>query len=189
MTDEETLKRDKLLLDIMIHAYDEDERRNALVDTKNSQMILLTGSMLTLQATLISKMLIDTIFSNPIINVNLWCKIVLSVLLIISLVFYFISMYQFITAYTFKDNYKIAPEHESVIETLNYDCSEADIVEDMIYVYDKSMSKNDVIIDKKIDTASKGFIFLEIAGILTLVFLFLFVIVLCFEYFNGKHSL
>ena len=70
MTDEETLKRDKLLLDLMIHAYDEDERRNALVDTKNSQMILLTGSMLTLQATLISKMLIDTIFSNPIIVLN-----------------------------------------------------------------------------------------------------------------------
>ena len=37
--------RDKLLLDLMIHAYDEDERRNALVDTKNSQMIILTGLM------------------------------------------------------------------------------------------------------------------------------------------------
>ena len=34
MPDEEKLNRDKLLLKIMIHAYDEDERRNALVDTK-----------------------------------------------------------------------------------------------------------------------------------------------------------
>lgn len=43
--DDETLKRDKLLLDLMIHAYDEDLARNELVDTKNSQMIILTGAM------------------------------------------------------------------------------------------------------------------------------------------------
>ena len=31
-TNEEILKRDKLLLDLMIHAYDEDLARNELVD-------------------------------------------------------------------------------------------------------------------------------------------------------------
>ena len=53
-TDDETLKKDKLLLELMTHVYDEDERRNELVDSKNSQMIVLSGAMLTLQSTLIS---------------------------------------------------------------------------------------------------------------------------------------
>lgn len=63
-TDEETLKRDKLLLELMTHVYDEDERRNELVDSKNSQMIVLSGAMLTLQSTLISKLLIEDILLN-----------------------------------------------------------------------------------------------------------------------------
>ena len=58
MTDEETLQRDKLLLKLMIHAYDEDVARNELVDTKNSQMIILTGAMLTLQSTLFTELLV-----------------------------------------------------------------------------------------------------------------------------------
>ena len=172
------MEKEKLLLEIMTHVYDEDERRNALIDTKNSQMILLTGSMLTLQATLISKILIDTIFLNTHINVGFWCKVALSALLMSSIVFYFISMYKFINAYTFKNNYKMSPEHESVIETLNYNCSKSDVVEDMLYVYDESMSENDNIIDKKIDTASRGFLFLKMAMMLTLTFLFSLCIVL-----------
>ena len=32
--DQETIDRDKLLLDLMIHAYDEDVARNELVDNK-----------------------------------------------------------------------------------------------------------------------------------------------------------
>ena len=32
ISDDETLKRDKLLLDLMTHVYDEEERRNELVE-------------------------------------------------------------------------------------------------------------------------------------------------------------
>ena len=93
---DETLERNKLLLKLMTHVYEEDERRNELVDSKNSQMIVLSGAMLTLQSTLISKILIDTIFLNNHIIVGFWCKVMLSILLIVSLVFYFSSMYEFI---------------------------------------------------------------------------------------------
>ena len=61
MSDNETLNRDKLLLELMTHVYEEDERRNELVDSKNSQMIILSGAMLTLQSTLITKLLIDDV--------------------------------------------------------------------------------------------------------------------------------
>ena len=58
-TDEETLKRDKLLLDLMIHVFDVDVARNELVDSKNCQMIVLTGVMLTLQATFFTELLVN----------------------------------------------------------------------------------------------------------------------------------
>jgi hypothetical protein len=50
-------KRDKFLLDMMIHAYEEDERRNTLVDSKNSQMIACIGVMLTIQGSLFTYLL------------------------------------------------------------------------------------------------------------------------------------
>ena len=36
---DETLERNKLLLNLMTHVYEEDERRNELVDSKNSQIV------------------------------------------------------------------------------------------------------------------------------------------------------
>lgn len=42
-SEDSIFKRDKFLLDMMIHAYEEDERRNTLVDSKNSQMIACIG--------------------------------------------------------------------------------------------------------------------------------------------------
>lgn len=47
---------DGLLLELMLHVYDEDVDRNRLVDEKNSRMILLTGAMLTLEMTLLSSL-------------------------------------------------------------------------------------------------------------------------------------
>lgn len=177
-TDEELLKRDKLLLDLMTHVYDEDERRNELVDSKNSQMIVLSGAMLTLQSTLISKLLIDDILLNVDLFVPFCCKVILSVLMISSLLGYFISMYLFIQAYTFKDNYQMVPDHESVLECKNDNESEAIIVSDMLTEYNKAIKKNDDIIDKKVNKGRQGFFVLKISGILTLIFLIVFVFIL-----------
>ena len=40
MVDEKLSNKKKLLLELMIHNYDEEVARNELVDTKNSQMII-----------------------------------------------------------------------------------------------------------------------------------------------------
>ena len=58
---------DELLLKIFFRNYDEEERRNGLIDNKNSQMIVLTGTMLTLQATLFSVGLLNEFVYNKII--------------------------------------------------------------------------------------------------------------------------
>ena len=176
--DDETLKRNKLLLDLMTHVYDEDERRNELVDSKNSQMIVLSGAMLTLQSTLISKLLIDDVLLNNELSVAFYFKVILSIVMIISLVGYFISMYLFIQAYTFKDNYQMVPDHESVIDSKTDDDSERIIVSEMLIEYNKSIKNNDELIEKKVNKGHKGFLVLKISGILTLIFIILFLIIL-----------
>lgn len=55
---------DGLLLELMLHVYDEDVDRNRLVDEKNSRMILLTGAMLTLEVTLLSSLWVNCILFN-----------------------------------------------------------------------------------------------------------------------------
>ena len=79
-------ERNKLLLKLIIHAYDENERRNELVDSKNSQMIVLTGAMLTLQATLLPKLLVDNIFLNSCVDMS-W-RIFIVIFMFSSLGFY-----------------------------------------------------------------------------------------------------
>lgn len=176
--EDKTLKRDKLLLELMTHVYDEDERRNVLVDSKNSQMIVLSGAMLTLQSTLISKLLIDDILLNSGLSVVFCCKLILSVLMVGSLLGYFISMFLFIQAYTFKDNYQMVPDHESVIECKNDNESEEIIVSDMLTEYNEAIKKNDDIIDKKVNKGGQGFFVLKISGIFTLIFIIFFIVVL-----------
>lgn len=53
---------DRLLLELMLHVYDEEVDRNRLVDEKNSRMILLTGAVLTLEVTLLSSLWVNCIF-------------------------------------------------------------------------------------------------------------------------------
>ncbi|OEC94504.1 MULTISPECIES: hypothetical protein [Methanobrevibacter] len=71
---------DELLLKIFFRNYDEEERRNGLIDNKNSQMIVLTGTMLTLQATLFSVGLLNEFVYNKIIinPVKFWIYAVLN---------------------------------------------------------------------------------------------------------------
>ena len=174
----ESLKRDKLLLDLMTHVYDEDERRNELVDSKNSQMIVLSGAMLTLQSTLISKSLIDDILLNTDLSVAFCCKVILSVLMLSSLIGYFIAMFLFIQAFTFKDNYQMVPDHESVLECKNDNDSRDEVISQMLDAYNNSIKTNDEIIQKKVDKGRDGFLVLKISGVLTLIFIILFLIVL-----------
>ena len=65
---QKTIERDELLLKILFRNYDEEERRNELIDSKNSQMIVLTGTMLTLQATLFTTGLLNEFVYNKIIH-------------------------------------------------------------------------------------------------------------------------
>ena len=114
MSDNETLNRDKLLLKLMIHAYDEDLARNELVDTKNSQMTALTGVMLTLQSTLFMDLLVNQFLIKDLVPVC--CKIFLSIVMIMSISLYVYSLYKFIDAYVFSSKFDLVPYPELLLD-------------------------------------------------------------------------
>lgn len=64
-TDDETvIKQDTLLFKLMMHNYDEEVRRNELIDSKNSQMIAFLGIMFTIQLTLFVNVLSTYLSKN-----------------------------------------------------------------------------------------------------------------------------
>ena len=168
---EKTLKRDKLLLDLMIHAYDEDASRNELVDTKNSQMIILVGAMLTLQSTLFTQLLVTQFLIKDFIPVC--CKILLSIVIILSISFYVYSMYRFIDAYSFSDKFDSVPTPKLLLEQAQKNVSEFEAQAKWLGTFGETIEDNSKVIDDKIEKGKIGFIWLKRAGLSTLIFLIL----------------
>ena len=82
----EDLKKDELLLELAFHRYEEEERRNQLIDSKNQSFVAFLGVMFTIQITMVSNFhsMFENIDSNKI-NFLLVC-------FIISIICYFISL-------------------------------------------------------------------------------------------------
>lgn len=171
-TDDEKLKRDKLLLKLMIHAYDEDLARNELVDTKNSQMIILTGAMLTLQSTLFTDLLVSQFLIKDAIPIC--CKILLSSVMIISIGLYVYSLYKFIDAYAFSSKFDLVPSPELLLEQAHENVSEFNAQAEWLGTFGETIDDNCKVIDDKVAKGKIGFFWLKKAGMSTLIFLILF---------------
>lgn len=175
-TDEETLKRDKLLLDLMMHAYDEDLARNELVDNKNCQMIVLIGVMLTLQATFFTELLVNRILLNCLINHDI--KVILSVIMLVSMILYISSLFIFINAYAFNEKFGSSPDPKELLDKVEENHSLKKVQGNVLFDFEDTISYNYDIIENKIKKGKIGFIILKVAGISTLVFLLLFILYL-----------
>lgn len=177
--DQETIDRDKLLLDLMIHAYDEDVARNELVDTKNSQMIILVGAMLTLQSTLFTDLLVSQFLINE--SVQLCCKLVLSIVMSVSIGFYVYTLYKFIDAYAFSSKFDLVPSPELLLKQAHNNVSKFHAQAEWLGTFGETIDDNSKVIDEKVEKGKEGFSWLKRAGISTLIFLILF---LLFMFYN-----
>lgn len=167
-SEDSIFKRDKFLLDMMIHAYEEDERRNTLVDSKNSQMIACIGVMLTIQGSLF------TYLSSQFFKINLLSiNIILSVLALISLGYYIYSMKIFIDAYSFK-TFKSVPNHEYLINSTKKNSHEHNIVADLLGTFCGAIKYNKDVILNKINISKEGFKYFKKGGLTTVLFILVF---------------
>lgn len=173
------LRRDKFLLDMMIHRYDEDVQRNELIDSKNSQMIVVIGVMVTLQSTFFIHLLVEKILVN--VHVDLSWKIFLSVVMVLSLILYVITMYIFIKAYAFDDEFSFVPKSSFLINKAKSSENEFDIQKVILANFNKAIESNEKIIEKKTDRGELGFRFFKISCGCTILFLVLFLYVLFFQ--------
>lgn len=175
---DETLARDEFLLELMEHYYEEDERRNALIDSKNSQMIVLTGAMLTLQVTLFTNLFVNSILKTELI----FCyKMGLAMLMISSFIFYIVSMYLFISAYAFNDNYLMVPDPTYLAELKEFDADKSTIIKKLLKTFEESVDSNDELIYNKVKKGRWGFYLLGIGVFLTLIFIGITVFALCYS--------
>ena len=173
---DETLKRDKLLLDLMIHVYDEESTRNELIDSKNNQMIILSGVMLTLQATLFTEVLVNHIITN---NLIIWSFKALSIsAMIISVILYLYSMYIFIEAYTFSDKFMLCPDEQYLLDKAISNESEFNVQGEILATMSEVITENSTVIQSKLDKGKSGFRWLKRAVFSTLIVIILFLFAL-----------
>lgn len=176
MADKDQLQEKELLLKLMIHNYDEEVARNELIDNKNSQMIVLTGAMLTLQATLFSNILAGSIISNCCIEWH-W-KILASFFMIISLILYTISMYLFIQAYTFKKTFRSTPSTELLMYYKKNECDYLKTIDDLLEKFEDTINFNENLINEKVAKGKEGFDFLKVSVVFTVLLLIVILIIL-----------
>lgn len=146
----------------MLHVYDEEVDRNWLIDEKNSQMILLTGAMLTLQATL---------FSNLIHPYSDW---VLKVLFFILIVCYVCSLIIFIKSYMFSNSFLQGPSAKYLRGLYDDGKSEDYIFCKLLSLMPETIYHNKRIIKGKTKDSKYGFVLLIIGALFTLFFLYWF---------------
>lgn len=165
---DESLARDEFLLDLMKHYYEEDERRNELVDSKNSQMIVLTGVMLTLQVTLFANLFVNNILESSL----LFCyKLGLAFLMVLSFIFYIGSMYLFINAYAFNNDFLMVPDPNYLATLKEFNTTKSMVIEKLLKTFEYSLDSNDELINNKVKKGKWGFYLLGVGVFITLIFI------------------
>ena len=118
----EELAKDKYLLELIFNNYYEQERRFQTLESKISSMISFIGVIFTIQSTLFTSILVQ------LLSAQLFTKVILSLFLIVSLMFYVYALYLFVEAYNF-GKYRSAPNPHDL-----YEKSKENIDESKIYV-------------------------------------------------------
>ncbi len=165
------LEQNKLLLDLALHRYDEDERRNQLVDSKNSSFIAFLGVMLTIQSTLISYII-------TFINGKLTLEVIILVIVFVgSLICYAISLGYFVSSLKFLSKFQVAPVVSELIDFGKSNTSEEYIIQNTIVSLDKCIEDNTVLSEEKTSKGIHGCMFLELGVIFTVIFIALFILI------------
>lgn len=166
----EDLKKDELLLKLAFHRYEEEERRNQLIDSKNQSFVAFLGVMFTIQITMVSN------FHSMFENINS-CKIdFLLMCFIISIICYFISLIFFSSTLMFTDKFKSAP---SINKIIKFGKSEEDcdfIIGNTGVSLEDSIENNKKILDFKASQGNFGFLFISIGVFFTVLFILYYLV-------------
>ena len=167
--DEEN-ERYKLLLELAFHTYEEEERRNQLIDSKNKSFVAFLGVMFTIQATIASN------FNSMFDGISHVKIDFLLLMFILSLACYFISLIFFSSTLMFTKKFNSAPYICRLIELKELGKDYGKIIDDTIDGLKKSFKINHDIMDDKTEKGNFGFIFVNLGVLFTIIFIFYYLV-------------
>lgn len=168
------IERTKLLLDLMEHRYEEEERRNESIDSKNSTMLAVIGVMFTLQSTIFTRILIP--FSSGFEEYNIY----LLILFVSSLICYIFALLFFIYSHHFKTNFISTPSSNWIVTKAKTNDDIIRIIRKMLISFNKAITNNKKVIENKIFWSNNGFYSFLIGGVFTILFCLIFLL----KYYN-----
>lgn len=143
------------LFKLAIHIYEEEERRNKIIETKSNYLITLTGVMLTIYSTIILK-------DITLLNVISFLRIFPIVLYIVSLIFFLKTLDI--------NNFEQVPNSKDLVKWFENKPKNTyvNIVEAIIGQIDVALNNNEVILNCKLNRWKIGYSFL-IFGIIFMI--------------------
>lgn len=154
---EKVVSRDEFVLKMIIHRYDEEERRNTLIDSKINQMILFLGTILTIYSSAVLIVLFDSGLITKINEKYIEVILINMLILIIGIfIIIFIILYIFVDTYDLRNNFESVPEPSEMIKLhKNKSQSKRDIINGLIDDFTKANKNNIKVINKKAEKTKK----------------------------------
>lgn len=164
--------REKLLLELALHRYDEEVQRNELIDSKNKSIVAFLGVMLTIQCTILPTLIG---FKNVL---SLFELIILFSFFVVSLVFYFCSLLTFMSALNNAGEIITVPRIDWLIQFGKNDKSFDYIVKNTLVSLNKCVDENDEILEEKDSKGNLGLKLMKYGIISTIIFIiYVFIII------------
>ncbi|WP_298524702.1 hypothetical protein [uncultured Methanobrevibacter sp.] len=161
----------KLLLELALHRYDEEVQRNELIDSKNKSIVAFLGVMLTIQCTILPR-LIE--FKEILSNVEMF---ILVIIFLISLIFYVSSLLVFMSTLNNIDQIGTAPRIDWLIIFWKNNSSFSKIVQNTIISLNEIVEKNDDILEEKNSRGNLGLKLIKGGVIFTAIFIIYMIII------------
>lgn len=164
---------ERLLLELALHRYDEEVQRNELIDSKNKSIVAFLGVMLTIQCTILPR-LIE--FKSLMSNLEMF---VLGSIFLISLMFYFASLLIFMSTLNNVDQIGTVPRIDWLIKFGISNKPFSFIVKNIIVSLNKCVEENDEILDKKNYRGNIGLKLMKGGVCFTTMFIMYVVVISC----------
>ena len=159
------MNREKLLLELALHRYDEEVQRNESIDSKNKLMVAFLAVMLTIQCTILVRLIELGAIISP------QEMVVMLLLFIISFVLNLFSLLFFISTLTYLDKLQSSPKIETLLYFGMNNISLKYISHNIIASLNKCVKDNKLIIKEKSSKEKNGLMLMRSGLIITTIFI------------------
>lgn len=155
----------EMLLQLALHRYDEEVQRNESIDNKNKSMVAFLAVMLTIQCTILIRLIeLDSIILSNEMNVLL-------MLFVISFVSNLLSLLFFISTLTYLDKLKSSPNIDDLVDFGITDRPFEYIMHNIIISLNQCVQENKIILKEKSSKEKHGLRLMRFGLIITTIFI------------------